>query len=460
MSTAIPESIRSVYFLGIGGIGMSALARYFRQKGLAVSGYDADRSGLGKVLEKEGITVHYTEEESMLEQMPDLVVYTPAIPRTHKGFGHFRNAGVPIVKRSELLGWISREYACIAVAGTHGKTTTSAMITYAMRECGVSVTAFLGGLIPDLGGNFVKGDSEWLVVEADEYDRSFLTLRPKVAVVTAMDPDHLDIYGDPAAMIESYLGFLRNVQDGGVAVLHTEVDQKIPDGVRDDLVARNVTICTYGEQGSVYETGQPERTDAGTRFRVTTKHEGVELVMQMPGMHNALNATAALAVCHVAGIKGQKAAAALGRFSGITRRFEVVHATPGLVVIDDYAHHPEELKAAIGAARLQYPGRKLTGVFQPHLYTRTRDFYKEFAAALDRLDVCVLVELYPAREEPIEGVSSEMILKEMSIENKYMASKQSLIKLLGSLDPEVLLLLGAGDLDRMIPDVIENLTRS
>jgi UDP-N-acetylmuramate--alanine ligase len=452
------SNVRTMYFIGIGGIGMSALARYFRQKGVEVSGYDADRTGLGKVLEREGIAVHYDEAQSVLESVPDLVVYTPAIPATHQGLMHYRASGVPVLKRSEMLGAISQGYRCIAVAGTHGKTTTSAMITYALRSCGVDCTAFLGGWVPDLNGNYIIGESEWLVVEADEYDRSFLTLAPEIAVVTAMDADHLDIYGSHETMIESYLSFLSHVQPGGKVLMHTKAAGYLREEMIESLSSRDVEVRTYGTTNADLVISGLHRVAEGTQFRLEEDEQVLlSATVQMPGLHNVLNATAAIEVCGVVGLDKARAAKALGAFKGIKRRFEIVHADQELVMIDDYAHHPEELAAAIKAARLQYPDKQITGVFQPHLYSRTRDFHMAFAAALDDLDICVLVELYPAREQPIEGVSSKMIFDKMTLQHKYLSTKQDLLNVLGSIHPEVLLLLGAGDLDRMIPDFIEKL---
>ncbi|HLF64894.1 MAG TPA: UDP-N-acetylmuramate--L-alanine ligase [Saprospiraceae bacterium] len=465
MSTEVPDVIERVYFIGIAGIGMSALARYFRSLGVSVSGYDIDRSSVAKSLEEEGIVVHYAEEESILPEAPDLVVYTPAIPDTHKGLQHYRNIGVPVMKRSQILGWISSRHKCIAVAGTHGKTTTSAMITWVMRNCGVNATAFLGGLAPDLGGNFVQGDSEWLIAEADEYDRSFHTLSPAIAVATAMDADHLDVYGNYEEMVESYIGFLQKVHQGGTIILHEEVKKRLGQKVLDGFMDRDIKVITYGIDSGDYRISELRREGKGVRF-VLRGIDGVRrvVVIGMPGLHNALNATVALAICDVLRLELPIAIRALAKFSGIKRRFEVVYADERHTIIDDYAHHPEELSAAISAARLQYPGKSLpagragiTGVFQPHLYSRTRDFYREFAKSLDALDTCILVELYPARELPIEGVSSKLIFDQIKNRKKHLTTKKQLISLLVSLNPEILLLLGAGDLDRMVPEMIERL---
>jgi len=307
----------------------------------------------------------------------------------------------------------------------------------------------------------VIGESDWLVVEADEYDRSFLTLTPEIAVVTAMDADHLDIYGDHAAMISSYLEFLTQVREGGKVIIHAGVEKYLDEESLAMFAQRRIEVLTYGSEASDYKVSGIVRVEHGTQFQLDSpKGAPMTVGIQMPGQHNVANATAAIAVCGQTGIDELKAARMLCGFKGIKRRFEIVHTDAGLVMIDDYAHHPEELKAVIKAARLQYPDRQITGVFQPHLYSRTRDFHKEFAVALDSLDTCVLVELYPAREKPIEGVSSKMIFDNMTMQHKYLCTKQELSNLLVSINPEVLLLLGAGDLDRMIPDFIEKLKTS
>lgn len=459
MSTQIPSSIHSVYLMGIAGIGMSALAQYFAHRGVRVAGYDADRSPVAQALENSGITVHYTEEESMLAETPDLVIYTPAVPATHKGLQYYREQGVPVVKRAQVLGWISMQHRCIAVAGTHGKTTTSALITWVLKNCGVDVTAFLGGIVPDLGGNYVRGASDWVIAEADEYDRSFHALSPEIAVVTSMDADHLDIYGTFEEMVAGYVGFLDRVHNDGTVIVQNDVLRRLDPAVTARLRDRGVAVISYGEENGDYRVTDAERAGSGTSFTLHDATRSEKITLAMPGMHNALNATAAIITGDLLRMERHCMNDALSRFHGIRRRFEVVFANDVLTVIDDYAHHPQELAAAIGAARLQYPGAHLTGVFQPHLYSRTRDFYREFAAALDTLDTCVLVELYPAREQPIEGVSEEMIFHAMRNESRHLSKKNNLTALLVSLRPQVLLFLGAGDLDRMIPGVWKAMTQ-
>ncbi|RLD21903.1 MAG: UDP-N-acetylmuramate--L-alanine ligase [Bacteroidetes bacterium] len=468
----IPDHIQNVYFIGIAGIGMSALARYFLHRGVSVSGFDRDRSELAIKLETEGADIHYVADISQLSTAPDMVVYTPAIPEDHAELMHFRNTEVPVVKRSEVLGYFSQQMRCIAVAGTHGKTTTSTMIAFVLRACGLDCTAFLGGIAADFDGNFVAGKSEWMVVEADEYDRSFLQLTPDIAIVTSMDPDHLDIYGSFDEMRASFLEFMLKVKPGGVLILHENVvskfDAEMTDTFFGDLLDHQIVMLTYGERDNFFKVIDVRPNEEGMRFDfyyATYRQLIKDVRLPMAGKHNVLNAAAALATAAIlerkkhwnCEIRLDEAAEKLRDFKGIKRRFEIVHRSEKLVIIDDYAHHPAELLAAISAAKDHFPDKKLTGVFQPHLYTRTKDFYKEFAEALSALDECILVELYPAREQPIEGVSSALIFDLVESKAKYLTTKSELTDLLRTVDPEILLLLGAGDLDRMIPEIVNKI---
>lgn len=361
---------------------------------------------------------------------------------------------------------------CIAVAGTHGKTTTSTMIAFILRECGLECTAFLGGIATDFGGNFVAGDSDWMVVEADEYDRSFLQLSPDIAIVTSMDPDHLDIYGSFGEMQATFLEFMRKVKPGGVLILHESVvekfDAEMTDNFFGDLLDHHIVMLTYGERDNFFKAIEirPEGFGMQFDFYYATYRQLIKnITLPMIGRHNVLNAAGSLATVAIlernkrwnSDVKLDDAAAKIKHFKGIKRRFEIVYKSNDLIVIDDYAHHPEELLVAISAAKAHFPDKKLTGVFQPHLYSRTRDFYREFADVLSALDMCILVELYPAREQPIEGVSSALIFDLVESKAKYLTTKSELIDLLGKIDPELLLLLGAGDLDRMIPEIIREI---
>lgn len=464
----IPDHIQNVYFIGIAGIGMSALARYFLHRGASVSGYDRDRSDLAIKLEAEGADIHYEVDISRLPKATDLVVFTPAVPEDHAELMYYRNSAVPVVKRSELLGYFSQRMHCIAVAGTHGKTTTSTMIAYVLRACGLDCTAFLGGIAADFDGNFVAGKSDWMVVEADEYDRSFLHLTPDIAVVTSMDPDHLDIYGSFDEMRATFLQFMCKVKPHGVLILHenvvSEFDAEMTEKFFGKLLDNQIVMLTYGERDNFFKVVDIRQAEEGMcfDFYYASYRQMIEDVrLPMVGKHNVLNAGAALATAAIlerhqrwdSKVQLDEAALKLNGFKGIKRRFEIVHRSEDLIIIDDYAHHPKELSAAISASKEHFPGKKLTGVFQPHLYTRTKDFYKEFAEALSALDECILVELYPAREQPIEGVSSALIFDLVKSKAKYLTTKSELTDLLRTVDPEILLLLGAGDLDRMIPEI-------
>lgn len=467
----LSDQIRRIYFVGIGGIGMSALARYFARQGIEVAGYDRDRSELVQALINEGLEVHF-EEDVQAMGSPDLVVYTPAVPDDHDQLQAARSAGIAIMKRSEVLGALSRTMQCIAVAGTHGKTTTSTLVTCLLKQAGVDCTAFLGGISVDLGGNFVHGEVPWMIAEADEYDRSFLQLTPQIAVITSLDPDHLDIYGSFGEMKEAYGAFVERVDSEGVLIVHHAAWPALEDAlggqVRERIASGDLRLVRYGDDPGCDYSVRDTATD-GYRmvFQLFQRGQPVydRIRLAMPGKHNVLNATAAWACaaelsrldpqldCDIeAGLQS------LGTMRGIRRRFEIRHADAQRVIIDDYAHHPRELEAVITAAREQFAGRRITGVFQPHLYSRTRDFHREFAAALSALDVCILVDVYPAREQPMPGVRSEMIFEHVRAKEKYCVGKPALIELLVNVDPEILLLMGAGDLDRMIPNIRQALT--
>ncbi len=442
------RNLREVYFLGIGGIGMSALARYFAEQGARISGYDRSASALTRKLESEGMKISYEEATADLPAGPDLVIWTPAVPKDSVLYRHWAGSGAPMLKRSEVLGLLSRNYRTIAVAGTHGKTTTSTLIAHLLREGGVDCTAFLGGIAANFGGNYLSGRSEWLVLEADEYDRSFLRLHPEWAVVTSMDPDHLDIYGDAAGMEAGYDAFAGQVAADGWLLLQHRLEDKLPVG----LAPRT----TYGVGEGDYRA-EGLRVEQGSMvfdFRYPGGFwETVEL--PYPGRHNVENAVAALAIATRCGVKEEDARKGLKLFKGIERRFEKIYDRDGRVLIDDYAHHPGELDAAIAAARMLYPGRHLTGVFQPHLYTRTRDLADGFARALQALDTVILLDIYPARELPIEGVTSAIIAERMQHEDVTVVPKSGLVGLLRQLSPDLLMTLGAGDIDRLLPDIVK-----
>ena len=451
------NAIKHIYFIGIGGIGMSALARYFKKHGAAVYGYDRTETALTRALAAEGMHVHYEDNVSFIPENIDLVVYTPAVPKDHAELNWFRQHEYPVMKRAEVLGVISKAKRCIAIAGTHGKTTTSTMTSHLLRACGIDATAFVGGISLNLGGNFVEGSSDWVVVEADEYDRSFLHLEPEIAVLNSLDPDHLDIYGSPESVVESYKTFVRQIRKGGKLIYRHGLPL---EDVAAELRASGRQVFTFGIDEGDFEAFnvrvENEQMAFGLRSGIFNWND---LRLNYPGRHNVLNATAAIAASLSAGGFSPELRGALASFKGVKRRFEYIIRRPDLVYVDDYAHHPAELEAVIAAARMMFPTRKLTGVFQPHLYTRTRDFAEAFAEALKGLDTCILLDIYPAREQPIEGVDSAMIAKLMDHPDTILTTKNDLLNVLKNRHIEVLMTLGAGDIDTLIEPIKNQLTR-
>lgn len=445
------DNIHSIYFVGIGGIGMSALARYFHGRGVKVAGYDRTETSLTKTLVSEGIGVRYTAEVATLPQDVDLVVYTPAVPANQAEMVWFREQGYPVLKRSAVLGIISKGMRTVAIAGTHGKTTTSTLTTHLLRSGGVDCNAFLGGVARNFSSNFVEGTSEWVVIEADEFDRSFLTLHPDIATIMSLDADHLDIYGDEASLMETgFLAFAKQLKPGGELLVKAGLESSF-DGL-------DIKVSTFG-----IETGdaQAQNLRVEDGFFVFDYQNGATLIKDLrhphPGRHNVENALAAITVALQLGVAPAAIAEGLLSFRGIGRRFEFHIREKELVYIDDYAHHPTELAAAIGAARELYPGKKLTGIFQPHLFSRTRDFVEGFAAALDMLDEALLLDIYPAREEPIPGVDSRLIYQHMKNKNCRLLSKSEVLDTLATMDTEVLMTLGAGDIDTLVDPITKQL---
>ncbi|MFK7807196.1 MAG: UDP-N-acetylmuramate--L-alanine ligase [Saprospiraceae bacterium] len=436
------NDLKTLYFIGIGGIGMSALARYFLQRGAAVHGYDKTATVLTRKLEDEGMIIHYIEDLNKIPADVDLVVFTPAIPASHLELQHFQKAGLPIMKRAEVLGLISRNLKTIAVAGTHGKTTTSSIVSHVIRTGGVDSTAFLGGIAQNLGSNYVGGKGEWMVVEADEFDRSFLHLTPDLAIILSMDPDHLDIYGAHDAMKETFAEFAGQLKAGGQLFVQADLPLKVADQLsfgidKGDYFAYNERV----EDGcAIFDFKGPKGAIANIKFA-------------MPGRHNITNACAAIAVAQELNVSAVAIKEALASFKGIKRRFERVFDNERVAYIDDYAHHPTELRAAIDATRQLFPERKITGIFQPHLYSRTKDFSVGFAEALDGLDEVLLMDIYPAREEPIPGVSSEIIFDNMTLTNRTLVTKSTLMDVLVEKEIDVLLTLGAGDIDTFVQPI-------
>ncbi|MEM7102583.1 MAG: UDP-N-acetylmuramate--L-alanine ligase [Bacteroidota bacterium] len=444
------KDLKRIYFIGIGGIGMSALARYFNGRGIEVHGYDLNQTNLTEQLSKEGMHIHYDEDLSKIPEAVDLVVFTPAVPDSHEELVWFREQNYPVMKRAEILGLISRGMKTIAIAGTHGKTTTSTMVTHVLRSCGLDCSAFLGGIAGNFDSNFVEGKSEWVVVEADEYDRSFLQLSPDIATVSSIDADHLDIYETAEFMENAYREFLLKVKPDGKVF----VNQKIKKKLVSKEVRKKVDINSFG-QGRADIGARKVRVKKGQFvFDIRSIYGDFDNVeLPMPGKHNVENATAAISIALHLGLKKKKIMKALAGFKGVKRRFEFIIREKKLVFIDDYAHHPEELNSTIKAARNLYPKKKITGVFQPHLFSRTKDFATEFAAALDQLDACVLLGIYPAREEPIPGISSMTILEQMENQNAQMLTKNELADYLINEEIDVLMTMGAGDIDKLVPEI-------
>jgi UDP-N-acetylmuramate--alanine ligase len=423
---------------------MSALARYFNGLGIEVHGYDKTETNLTKKLVDEGIKIHYEDNLKYIPEDVDLVVYTPAVPKDHKELRYFQEHDYIIKKRAEVLGIISRNRQTIGIAGTHGKTTTSSILTHVLRTGGIDCTAFLGGIAQNYGSNFVEGESNWVVVEADEYDRSFLQLNPDFAAIISMDPDHLDIYGSSDFMHEGFTQFAEKLKPGGKVFLR--------DGLT--LKRNNVPVDTFGVEAGTYKAKHIRVEKGFFLFDIDSPVEKIENIrFTLPGRHNVENATAAIAIAQQLGVSGESIRRALASFKGIKRRFEMVYCDDRVVYIDDYAHHPTELAAAIDAANALFPNRKITGIFQPHLYSRTRDFVEGFASALDQLDEVILMDIYPARELPIEGVTSELIFERMRQANKKMVTKATVMDAVKTLEVDVLLTLGAGDIDIFVEPI-------
>ena len=437
---------QNIYFLGIGGIGMSALARYFYQKGCEVAGYDKTPSPLTKRLEDEGILIHYEDNPELIPDDIDFVVLTPAIPADSLELDYLRKKNVRIIKRAEVLGEISRQCRSVAVAGSHGKTTVTALITHLLNYAGKKMSAFVGGIAKNIDSNVIIGDEndEIVVMEADEFDRSFLQLTPYISIVTSIDADHLDIYGDKEHLYEGFNQFVNKTMADGVvisnSVLSLKTDRKhLTYGFDDaDVMARDIRI----------ENGM-------TKFLVVTK-EGLEYgeyEMQLFGRHNVMNAMAAIMTCFQLQLDMKTVREGLASFQGVQRRFDIRLRNEKVCYIDDYAHHPEEIKASLMAVRDIYPEKEMTLIFQPHLFSRTRDFMNEFAEALSLADRLLLMEIYPAREKPIEGITSSVLLEKINCNEKQICSKEELLDTIKELNPELIVTMGAGDIDRFVPQI-------
>ena len=444
--------MKNVYFIGIGGIGMSALARYFKFKGYAVSGYDKTPSELTAKLMEEGIGVHYEDRPDLVPADVDetLVIYTPAIHEL-KELDLVREKGYRVVKRAFALGEVAKGQRCLAVSGTHGKTTTSTLVAHIFTESGEGCSAFLGGISRNYGTNLLVSDNDVVVAEADEFDRSFHCLHPEIAVVTAIDADHLDIYGDYEHVLEAFKVFVSQVSGTVIAKYGVPLTQ----------ADTNATLLTYHytNQLADFHAGNPHPDSFG-HFLYDLHHPGgvlKDVRVGAPGRVNAENSIAAAAVALTYGLDPEAVRHAIDTFEGVKRRLEVHVNKPGVAYVDDYAHHPAELAAAIASLRDIFPGRKLTGVFQPHLYTRTRDFAPEFAESLSQVDKLILLPIYPAREEPIPGVTSDIILRDVTAPEKVLVEKEDLMKYLENEPVDVLVTFGAGNIDRFIGPITEML---
>ena len=454
------------YFLGIGGIGMSALARYFKQRGDIVSGYDRTETELTRQLVAEGITIHYADDPSQIPDAIDLVIYTPAVPQQTAEFQYLQQKGVPMEKRSQVLGEITRGKRCLAVAGTHGKTSTSSLIAHILHHTPLGCSAFLGGIAKNFDSNIVVDNkSEYVVVEADEYDRSFLQLHPYCSVITATDDDHLDIYGTHQNLLDAFRQFASQTDPEG----HLIIKQGLPLQSSDeehsessDPVSHHrpfhpnflAPVLSYTAQGieADYYPWNVRNYNGNIFFDLRTP-KGVIYDLELPNtsLYNVENAVAAAAVVMTLGVDEHQLRYGFKTYQGVRRRFDYRIKTSDLVMIDDYAHHPQEIAACLQSIRYLYPGKRVVGIFQPHLYSRTRDFADQFAQVLSTLDEIVMLPIYPAREKPILGVTSSMVLRKINTLSKYLCTPDQVLELVPALCPDVVVTMGAGDIDRLVP---------
>ncbi len=442
------QNIQRIYFLGIGGIGMSALARYFNARGVKVQGYDKTPTILTRQLEEEGIAVHYEDSLELIDKEAQLVVYTPAIPKDHAELNYYRDKGYTVVKRSDVLGAITNSSFNICVAGTHGKTTTSTMVAHILRHTGYGCNAFLGGISSNYNSNFWSSPNNVCVVEADEYDRSFLKLSPDAAIITAMDADHLDIYGTAENVQQAFIDFSSKIKPGGLLLSK--------QGLPGDKELKASVHYRYNVEESTADlfAGNIRMGNGSYLFDITSPYgELKDVELHMGGKHNIENAVAAIGIALHLSIDKEKIRAAVADFRGVKRRFEYIIKNDKHVFIDDYAHHPQELSALLSGARGLFPGKKCTVLFQPHLYTRTRDFADGFAESLDLADQVILLPIYPARELPIEGVTSEMILGKMKLADKKVLNREALLQWVKDNETELLIVAGAGDIDTLVEPV-------
>ena len=448
------KEIKAVYFVGAGGIGMSAIARYFIRKGLVVAGYDKTPSDLTRQLEREGMLIHYEENVEEIphacrDQKSCLVIYTPAIPEEHEELVYFRNGGFEIEKRAQVLGTLTRAHKGLCVAGTHGKTTTSTMCAHIMHQSHIDCNAFLGGISKNYGTNYILSDSsDYVVIEADEFDRSFHWLSPWMSIITATDPDHLDIYGTKEAYLESFRHYTTLIQEGGALIIHKNLEMKAD-------VRPGVKVYEYSLNKGDFHAENIKILNGEITFDFLSPIESIpDVVLGQPVPINIENGIAAMAMAQLNGCTANEIKYGMKTYHGVDRRFDFKIKTDKLVFLSDYAHHPKEIYQSAKSIRELYQSRKITAIFQPHLYTRTRDFYKDFADALSQLDEVILCDIYPAREQPIPGVTSQLIYDNLKpgVE-KSMIHKEDVLDLVKNRDFDVLVVLGAGDLDLYVPQI-------
>ena len=441
-------NIKNIYFIGIGGIGMSALARYFNTQGVSVSGYDKTPTPLTDDLMKEGISIHFEDDISQIDLKATVVVYTPAIPAEHTELNYYRDNGYTVVKRSDVLQWVTENAFTIGIAGTHGKTTTTSMTAHILRDSGFGCNAFLGGIASNYGTNFWSHEKNVVVVEADEYDRSFLKLSPNIAVVTAVDPDHLDIYGTAEEVLKAFGQYTDKIKEGGTLI------QKFGTVFPTHQDGKTIHTYSYNEPKASFHTLDLKVVEGAYHFDVVHPNGILKnVVLNMGGLHNVENATSAIAIALTLGIEEEKIKSAVADFNGVKRRFEFKVKREDKVLIDDYAHHPEELNALISGVRSLYPNEKMVLVFQPHLYSRTQDQAEGFIKTLEKADEVILLPIYPARELPIPGVTSDMLLEGMNLEKKSVMSKEALLDWASKTNDKLIVMAGAGDIDACITKV-------
>lgn len=447
------ENIHSVYFVGIGGIGMSAIARWFNQRGIPVGGYDRVQTVLSSQLEKEGMWIHYTDDENEIPAIylnveTSLIIYTPAIPANHGELTHFQKSGFQVKKRSEVLGIISRGHYTVAVGGTHGKTTTSSMVAHILNQSEEGCSAFVGGIMANYDSNLIVGGEDApVVVEADEFDRSFLRLSPNYSILTSVDPDHLDIYGDETEIKRTFGEFIKLSGEEGKTLIQYAAASKISEYLEN-------LYYTYGIDNGDIQARALRAVEGIFIFNYAGRGQLIkDIRLSVPGFHNVENAIAAITVALDLGMKPEKIKESIASYRGVKRRFQYIIKSPEITLIDDYAHHPTEIAAFLKSVKVLFPKKKLTVIFQPHLFSRTKDFQTGFAESLSLADEIILLDIYPAREEPLPGITSEIIFEKITKSQKTLCSKEELMQVVSQRNIELLCTIGAGDIDTKVPEL-------